>query len=108
MEPVDAYMYNDVVKASCIIMKYRTGALYSLKRAVCLTSMTCLLCPQLHILSGCRDTHTNKEYDCERHGLACSVIMKAISKTGPLLLCLHGYGQQQTAGYAELPDPPNH
>ena len=48
------------IKTKCIIMKYRTGTLYSQKHAVWLKhsiSLTCPLCPQLdsalHILSGC-------------------------------------------------------
>ena len=54
-------------------------------------SLTCPLCPQLdsalHILSVCQHTQM-RNVITERHNLACSIILKAISKTGSLGLCL--------------------
>jgi len=53
--------------------------------------LTCLLCPQLdsalHILSGCQHTQI-RNVITERHNLACSMLFKAISKTGSLGSCL--------------------
>jgi hypothetical protein len=43
----------------------------------------------------------------ERHELACSIILKAIRRTGSLGSCsvsIHGYRQQQTASYAKSLD----
>ena len=72
-------------------MKYRTGTLYN--HAVWLKhsfSLTCPLCPQLdsalHVLSGCQYTQISN-FITERHNLACSMIFKAISKTGSLGPC---------------------
>ena len=85
--------YYVPVKTKCIIMKNRTGTLYNQKHAVWfkhLISLSCPLCPQidssLHILSGCQHTQI-KNMITERHNLACSMIFKAISKTGFLGSC---------------------
>ena len=74
-------------------MKYRTGTLFNQKHAVWFkhsTSLTCPLCAQLdsalHILSGCQHTQI-RNMITERHKLACSMIFKAISKTGSLGSC---------------------
>jgi len=71
-------------------MKYRTGTLYSQKHAVWFKHsirLTCPLCPQLdsalHIFSGRQHTQI-RNMITERHNLACSMIFKAISKTGYL------------------------
>jgi len=81
------------VKTKCINMKYRTGTLYNQKHAEWFkhsTSLTYPLCPQpysaLNILSGCQHTHIINMIT-ERHNLACSMIFKAISKTGFLRSC---------------------
>jgi hypothetical protein len=75
-------------------MKYRTGTLYNQKHAVLFklsTSQTCPLCPQvdsaLNILSGCQHTRI-RIMITKRHNLACHMIFKAISKTGPLGSCV--------------------
>ena len=80
-------------KTKCIIMEYRTRTLYNQKHAVWFKhsiSLTCPLCPQLdsalHILSGCQHTQMGNMIT-ERHNLACSMIFKAISKTGSLGSC---------------------
>ena len=74
-------------------MKYRAGTLYNQKHAAWLKhsiSLICPLCPQLdsalHILSGCQHTQIRNMIS-ERHNLACSMIFKAISKTGSLGSC---------------------
>ena len=76
-------------------MKYRTGTLYNQKHAVWCkhpinVTSSCPLCPQLdnalHILSGCQNTQI-RNIITERHNLACSMIFKAISKTGFLGFC---------------------
>ena len=86
-------------------MKYSTGTPYNQKHVVWFKhsiSLTCTLCPQLdsalHILSGCQHT--------ERHNLACSMIFKAISKTGSLESCYvcMNLSEQQTVGYAKSSD----
>ena len=91
----NAYLTASYVpaKIKCIIMKYRTGTLYNQKHAAWLKhsiSMTCPLCPQLdsalHILSGCQHTQI-RIMITERRNLACSMIFKAISKTGSLGSC---------------------
>ena len=60
-----------------------TGKYLCLFFQALIVSLTCPLCPQLdsalHILSGCQ--HTNKS------SLACSMVFKAISKTGSLGFC---------------------
>ena len=86
----NAYLTTSYVpgkEAKCIIMNYRTGTLYNQKHAAWFkqsTSLTCPFCPQLdsalHILFKCQHTQ-------ERHSLACSLIFKAISKTGSLGSC---------------------
>ena len=74
-------------------MKYRTGTLYNKKHAVWFKhsiNLTCRLCPQLdsalHSLPGCQNTQI-RNMITERHNLACSMIFKAISKTGSLGSC---------------------
>jgi hypothetical protein len=74
-------------------MNYRTGTLYNQKHAVWFKhsiSLTCPLCPQLgsalHILSGCQHTQI-RNFIIERHNLARSLIIKAISETGSLGSC---------------------
>jgi hypothetical protein len=74
-------------------MQYRTGILNNQKHAVWFNhsiSPNCPLCPQLdstlHILSGCQHTQI-RNMITERHKLACSMIFKAISKTGSLGSC---------------------
>jgi hypothetical protein len=99
------------VITKCIIMKYRTGTLYNQKHAVWFEhsiGLTCPPCPQLdsalHILSGCQRTQI-KNMITERHNLACSIIFKAISKTGSLgssFVCMNiGSSERQP-----LADPP--
>jgi len=80
-------------KTKCIIMEYRTRTLYNQKHAVWFKhsiSLTCPLCPQLgsalHILSGCQHTQI-RNFIIERHNLARSLIIKAISETGSLGSC---------------------
>jgi hypothetical protein len=75
-------------------MKYRTGNLYNQKHAVWFNDsicLTCPLCPQLdsvlHIFSGCQHTQI-RNVITKRHNLACSMIFKAISKTGSLGSCI--------------------
>ena len=74
-------------------MMYRTGTLYKQKHAERYrhsTSQTCHLCPILNsaldILPGCQHTQI-RNLITERHNLACSMIFKAISKTGSLGSC---------------------
>ena len=74
-------------------MKYRTRTLYNQKHAERFwhsTSQTCPLCPILNsaldILPGCQHTQI-RTMITERHNLACSMIFKAISKTGSLGSC---------------------
>jgi hypothetical protein len=81
------------VRTKCIIMKYRTGTLYNEKHAIWFKhsiNLTCRLCPQLdsalHSLPGCQNTQI-RNMITERHNLACSMIFKAISKTGSLGSC---------------------
>ena len=76
------------VKTKCINMKYRTGTLYNQKHVVWFKHSISLTCPlwlqldsDLHILSGCQHTQIRKMIT-GRHNLACSMIFKAISKTG--------------------------
>jgi len=95
-------------------MKYRTGTLFNQKHAVLLKhfiSLTCPLCPQLdsalHILSGCQHTQIRNTIT-ERHNLACSMILKAISKTGPLgcyFVCMDiGCSKRLAMHYLQIAD----
>jgi hypothetical protein len=95
-------------------MKYRTGTLYNQKHAAWLKhsiSMTCPLCPQLdsalHILSGCQHTQI-RIMITERRNLACSMIFKAISKTGSLgscFVCMDiGSSKRLTMQNLQIPD----
>ena len=43
--------------------------------------------PALHILSGCQHTEI-RSMITERHNIACRTILKAISKTGSLGICI--------------------
>jgi hypothetical protein len=112
----NAYLTSSDVpfKTKCIIMKYRTGTLYTQKHAVLFklsTSQTCPLCPQLdsalHILSECQHTQI-RNMITKRHNLACCTILKAISYQQNRLLrimhCLQRYRQQRTDDYAKSPD----
>ena len=74
-------------------MKYRTGTLHNQKHGIWFNhsiSLACPLCPQLdsalHIISGCQHTQI-RNMITERHDFACSMIFKAISKTGSLGSC---------------------
>jgi len=74
-------------------MKYSAGTLYNQKHVVWFKysiSLSCPLCPQLdsalHILCGCQHTQI-RNVITERHNLACSMIFKAIIKTGSLGSC---------------------
>ena len=94
-----------------LYMEYRTGILYNQKHAVWFKrsiSLTYPLCPQLdsalRILSGCQHKQI-RNMITERHNLACSIIFKAISKTGSLgssFVCMNiGSSERQP-----LADPP--
>jgi len=92
----NAYLTSSNVpfKTKCIIMKYRTGTLFSQKHAVLFklsTSQNCPLCPQvdsaLHILSECQHTQI-RNMITKRHNIACRMILKAISKTDSLGSCI--------------------
>ena len=77
------------VETKCIVMKYKTGTLYNQKHAVWFKH-SISLCPQLdsalHILSGCQHTQL-RNMITGRHNLACSMIFKALGKTGSLGSC---------------------
>ena len=76
-------------------MKYRIGIMDNQKHAVWFKhsiSLTCPLCKPLsldsalHIISGGQHMQI-RNMITERHNLACSMIFKAISKTGSLGSC---------------------
>jgi len=102
-----------LVKIKCIIMKYRNGTLYNQKHAVWSKHsirLTCPLCPQLdsalHMFSGRQHTQI-RNMVTERHNLACSMIFKAISKTGYVGSCFvcMGIGSRERQAMQNFHNP---